>query len=135
MEKTLTLFLRIGGRAGLMTLLHHFYADVRQHQTIGPIFNSQIKNWPEHIETIADFWSQITGGPAGYAGRMPERHLPFGLREEHFQAWLDLWDFNCRRQLAPAEANELTTYARQIGQRLLQILQTKKMDEPSGPGS
>lgn len=123
---TLTsLFERIGGRPGLVSLLNHFYADVRQHQTIGPIFESQIENWPEHIETIADFWSQVTGGPAAYAGRVPERHFPLELREEHFEAWLDLWEFNCRRWLAPVEAEELTTYARQIGRRLRHILGTK----------
>lgn len=120
-----SLFERIGGRAGLVNLLRQFYADVRQHQVIGPIFEHQIENWPEHIETIADFWSQVTGGPAGYSGRVPERHFPLGLREEHFQAWLDLWEFNCRRLLAPPEADELTNYARQIGRRLRHILGTK----------
>lgn len=126
METVPSLFDRIGGRGNLVKLLNHFYADVRQHQTIGPIFERQIENWPEHIETIANFWSQITGGPAGYSGRVPDRHFPLGLRAEHFQAWLDLWEFNCRRYLAPVEADELITYARQIGQRLRQILETKR---------
>ena len=116
-----SLFDRIGGREGLTSLLWHFYADVRQHQIIGPIFESQVENWPEHIENIADFWAQVTGGPSVYAGGMPARHIPLGLREEHFQAWLGLWDFNCHRWLSPGSADELSALARQIGQRLRQF--------------
>lgn len=113
-----TLFERIGGKPGLVRLLNYFYADVRQHRVLGPVFESQIEDWHEHIETIAGFWSQITGGPAVYSGQMPARHIPLGLREEHFEAWLGLWDFNCHRWLAPDCADELTAYARQIGRRL-----------------
>src|SRR5688572_20801624 len=92
---TPSLFERIGGRPGLAKLLHHFYADVRQHNVIGPIFNAQIQHWPEHLEKIADFWSSATGGPVRYAGPMPQRHLSLGLKPEHFEAWLDLWRRNC----------------------------------------
>lgn len=121
MERGGSLFERLGGRAGLLELLRHFYADVRQHELLGPIFESQVEDWPAHIENIADFWSQIIGGPAGYSGRMPARHIPLSLKEEHFQAWLGLWEFNCRRRLAPDVADELIGYAGQIGRRLRQF--------------
>jgi len=113
-----SLFERLGGRSGLLRLLNHFYADVRQNHLLAPIFEAQIDNWLEHIENIADFWTRITGGPAVYAGSMPARHIPLGLREQHFQAWLGLWDFNCRLWLAPDCAEELSALARQIGERL-----------------
>jgi hemoglobin len=115
---TLTLFQRIGGRAGLMALLRQFYADVRQHREIGPIFNAQIQNWPEHLEKIGDFWTSATGGPTRYVGPMPQRHFPLGLTEQHFQAWLDLWRRNCRIQLTAAAANEMIGLAESIGERL-----------------
>src|SRR6516162_2461318 len=102
-----TLFSRLGGRPGLLNLLRHFYADVRQHQLLGPIFNAQIDDWPGHIEKIGDFWSQVTGGPSGYGGGMPMPHIPLGLREEHFRAWLGLWDINCRTWLNPECAKEM----------------------------
>ncbi|HZQ45549.1 MAG TPA: group III truncated hemoglobin [Verrucomicrobiae bacterium] len=121
MEISETLFERLGGRPGLLRLLHHFYADVRQHQLLGPIFERQIENWPEHIEKIADFWTQVTGGPSVYAGGMPARHIPLGLREEHFQSWLGLWDVNCRIWLSAGCAAELSAMARQIGRRLRQF--------------
>lgn len=112
------LFDRIGGRARLLELLKYFYADVRQHQEIGPIFAARITNWPAHLEKIADFWSGVTGGPMNYRGGMAARHMPLGLEEKHFQAWLGLWSRHCRARLAPAEADELVAIAETIGQRL-----------------
>jgi hemoglobin len=132
MESSLSLFERIGGRPVLVRLLHHFYSDVRQHRVLGPIFEQQIENWPEHIETLADFWSQVTGGPAKYFGGMLQRHIPLGLREEHFQEWLRLWDINCRLW-APLEcAPEMSAVARQIASRLRQFC---GVTEPSKPTS
>jgi hemoglobin len=112
------LFDRLGGRPVLLRLLQHFYADVRQHGVIGPIFTAKIRNWPEHIEKIADFWTQVTGGPIRYGGGMPARHMPLGLQETHFQAWLGLWETNCKIWLAPQPAAEMTELAGLIGQRL-----------------
>ena len=116
-----SLFERIGGRAALVKLLGHFYADVRQHQLLGPVFEAQIENWPEHIEKIADFWTQVMGGPAGYGGGMPARHIPLGLREEHFQAWLGLWRTNCLIWLPPTCVSEAIDLAQNIGLRLRQF--------------
>jgi len=113
-----TLYERIGGRDGLMLLLRRFYADVRQHDEIGPIFAEHIEDWPAHLEKIAGFWSGLTGGPALYGGGMAARHMPLRLEEKHFQAWLGLWQRHCRAHLPPAEAEEMITVAEMIGQRL-----------------
>lgn len=121
--ETNSLFERIGGRAGLMQLLKHFYADVRQHNQIGPIFLAQIHDWPSHLEKIADFWSGATGGPARYAGPMPQRHFPLGLEPAHFEAWLDLWGRNCRARFAPAEADAMIQLAGSIGVRLRELVE------------
>lgn len=116
------LYDRIGGRPTLLKLLRYFYADVRQHAEIAPIFAANIEDWPAHLEKIADFWSGITGGPRLYAGGMPWKHVPLRLEERHFVAWLGLWSRHCRAHLAPAEADEMITAAETIGQRLRQIL-------------
>mgnify|MGYP001440908662 CR=1 FL=1 len=117
-----TLFDRIGGREVLSKFLRHFYADVRQHREIGPIFNAQIEDWPTHLEKIADFWSSATGGPPRYAGPMPQRHFPLGLEERHFAAWLDLWRRNCRIHLPPDAADEMIQLAEAIGERLRALI-------------
>lgn len=113
-----SLFERLGGRAGLLRLLRHFYADVRQHREIAPIFLAQIEDWPAHLEKIADFWSNVTGGPVRYGGGMPGKHFPLGLEARHFEAWLDLWRRNCRAHLPPTEAEEMIRAAEEIGERL-----------------
>jgi hemoglobin len=117
-----TLYDRLGGRPALQQLLKYFYADVRQHAEIAPIFAANIADWPAHLEKIADFWSGVTGGPALYSGPMPFKHTPLGLEEKHFQAWLGLWARHCRARLAPREAEELIAIAETIGERLRQII-------------
>jgi hemoglobin len=116
------LYERVGEKAGLLKLLRHFYADVRQHRTIGPIFSQHINDWPTHIAKIAEFWARATGGPSSYSGAMPAKHLELRLASEHFQAWLDLWDYNCRRLLPHAEASEMSGLAHSIGARLHSIV-------------
>lgn len=116
-----SLFERLGGRPRLQELLRYFYADVRQHAEIAPIFAAQIKDWPAHLEKIADFWQGVTGGPVKYAGAMPVKHMNLGLEERHFEAWLGLWGRQCRARLPAAEAEELIALAETIGQRLRQI--------------
>jgi hemoglobin len=117
-----TLYDRIGGHEKLAKLLHHFYADVRQHQLIGPVFNKQISDWPEHLKLIANFWTRLTGGPSNYSGNVPGKHILLGLSPIHFQAWLQLWEFNCRNYLKRPEAEEMIELAHDIGRRLSRLV-------------
>jgi hemoglobin len=117
-----SLYERIGGRQTLARLLRHFYSDIRQHNLVGPIFNEKIKDWPTHLETIGSFWSRLTGGPSNYSGGMPAKHLHLGLNALHFQAWLQLWEFNCRTHLKSPEAGEMISLAQEIGRRLKGII-------------
>ncbi|AHF92674.1 globin [Opitutaceae bacterium TAV5] len=127
-----SLFQRLGGRDRLLFLLRRFYADVRQHAVIGPVFAAHIDDWPTHIEKIADFWSGVTGGPARYKGPMPAKHVPLGLEERHFEAWLGLWHRHCHAHLPPDEAQELIAAAEMIGQRLRFIT---ARSQAAGPGT
>lgn len=117
-----SLYERIGGREGLAFHLKHFYSDVRQHALLGPIFNKQIQDWPEHIEKIASFWARLTGGPSDYAGQMPAKHLNLGIEAQHFSAWLQLWHFNCSSHFKEPEAQEMISLAHEIGRRLKSIV-------------
>ncbi len=119
------LFERLGGRTRLALFLRHFYADVRQHREIGPIFTAAITDWPSHLGKIADFWSGATGGPVLHSGPMPYKHLRLGLEEKHFEAWLELWRRNCRVHLPTGAAEEMITAAERIGGRLRQIVGVK----------
>ena len=126
-----TLFDRLGGEKRLRLLLQHFYADVRQHRVIGPVFAEHVADWPEHIERIAGFWKRITGGTSSYTGNMPAKHLELGLNEEHFKAWLTLWEASCRSYLQPEEAEEMVELAHAIARRLQIIVSDSKASRSS----
>ena len=113
-----TLYERLGGHEGILRLLRPFYIDVRQHAVLGPIFNAHIEDWPAHLDKIAEFWARQTGGPSRYGGGFAGAHLSLGIGAEHFEHWLGLWDFNCRRNLATAEAQEMSVLAHEFGRRL-----------------
>lgn len=116
------LYHRLGGRPRLQQLLRHFYADVRQHALIGPVFAAQIDDWPAHLEKIADFWSNLTGGPVLYRGGMAARHFPLALEAQHFDAWLELWRRHCRIHLPAPEAEEMIQLAETMRDRLQSMI-------------
>lgn len=138
-----TLYERIGGHEGILRLIKPFYADVRQHARLGSIFNAQIHDWPAHMEKITEFWARQMGGPSRYQGGFAAAHFRVnqklaeayptgttpptagatsGLRDEHFAQWLNLWDFNCQRQLPPTEAAEASQLAHRVGGQLRRII-------------
>ena len=118
----MSLYERIGGHEGIARLLRPFYADVRQHRVLGPIFNARIADWPAHLEKIGEFWARQTGGPSGYGGGFGGAHLSLGIRAADLEHWLELWDFNCRRQLPVQEAVEMSELAHRVGAQLLRIV-------------
>jgi hemoglobin len=121
-ESFKSLWDRVGGQESLARLLRHFYADIRQHQLVGLVFNKQIEDWPTHLETIQSFWARMIGGPSRYSGQMPAKHFALGLSAIHFRAWLQLWEFNCRAYLNKNEAEEMISLAHEIGRRLQVII-------------
>ena len=121
-----SLYDRLGGHDGILKLIRTFYVDARQHAVIGPIFNAQISDWPAHLEKIADFWALQTGGPSSYRGGFAGAHLPLGLKPEHFQHWLGLWELNNGRHLASVEAAELNALAHEFGRRLMTMTQHRR---------
>jgi hemoglobin len=120
-----SLFKRLGGHEGILKLIKPFYADLRQHAILGPIFNRHIQDWPAHLHKIADFWALQTGGDSRYRGGFGAAHVSLGIGVEHFQHWLELWEFNNARQLEPREAAGMNALAQQLAARLLAITQRR----------
>jgi hemoglobin len=118
-----SLYGRLGGHEGILKLIKPFYADIRQHAVLGPIFNEAIQDWNAHLKKIAEFWALQTGGPSQFGGGFGAAHLPLKLEPQHFQFWLSLWRFNNARQLLPKEAADMNTLADQFARRLFAITQ------------
>lgn len=125
-----SLYERLGGHAGIWKLIQPFYADVRQHALLGPIFNSHVKDWDAHLAKIAEFWSLQAGGESKYPGGFAGAHMSLGLQPEHFQNWIALWECNNARQLPPVEAAEMNALAHELGRRLFAMTQGR--NPPAG---
>ncbi len=121
-----SLYERLGGHEGILKLIKPFYADIRQHAVLGPIFNAHIADWPTHLDRITDFWALQTGGVSRYRGGFGAAHVGLGIGAEHFQHWLALWKFNNARQLAPPEASEMNALAQQLATRLSAVTQGRR---------
>lgn len=117
-----TLYERLGGHTGIAELLHAFYSDVRQHAVLRPVFDSHIHDWPAHLAKIGEFWALQTGGQSRYSGGFGAAHLRIGIEPQHFDLWLDLWDFNCRRHLGVEEAVAMSAIAHEFGARLRRLV-------------
>jgi len=78
----------------IRAVVDRFYADARRDPVIGPVFNRIIAEqaWPQHLSTIADFWSSMLLGTGRYAGRPMPKHMAIPeLSDAHFMRWLALF--------------------------------------------
>ena len=86
-------------------LVGRFYAKVRRDPLLGPVFDSAVEDWPEHLERLQAFWSSIMLTSGRYKGRPLPAHLKHGdsMTSERFERWLALWK-ETTAELFPAEA-------------------------------
>ncbi|MFN3802722.1 group III truncated hemoglobin [Belliella pelovolcani] len=116
----------IKNRKQVATLVRSFYAKVRLHADLGPIFNGIVEDWEEHLERLTDFWEMIllqTGPGTGKFSPVPvhkevDRRVNHQLEEQHFLSWLGLW-FETVEQNFEGEA---AAYAKVHAQRMAHIL-------------
>ena len=118
-----TLYERIGPD-GIERLVQSFYGKARYEPVLEPVFSAHVEDWPEHIANITQFWFRMTGGPSKWAGGMG-RHFFLNLEGAHFQAWLRVWEENCRELLPDREASEMTAFAQNIGRDLEAMIQRR----------
>jgi hemoglobin len=99
--------------------VHTFYARVREHPVLGPVFNDAISDWDEHLAKLCDFWSSVLlvtgrfrGSPMAAHARRPT------IRDEHFPLWLDLFEQTAREVCPPDAAALFVEKSRMIGRSL-----------------
>ncbi|WP_245581953.1 group III truncated hemoglobin [Phyllobacterium phragmitis] len=74
-------------------LVHSFYGRIREDAVLGPIFEQRVGHrWNEHLATMVDFWSSVALTSGRYSGRPHAAHHGLGLKPEHFQRWLALFE-------------------------------------------
>ena len=100
-------------------LVCRFYAQIRVHPVLGPVFNEAIQDWKAHEEKIASFWRGAILREPGYSGNPMQVHLANSdILPEHFPLWLDLFGETAHQVLQPDTALAFTHLADRIGKGL-----------------
>ena len=113
-------------QAFVSDLVEAFYARVRQHDVLGPVFEAAIgEDWAPHLITMKQFWGSIALNEASYGGRpIPAHHKHLDkIRPEHFAIWLTLFS-ETLEDLAPSSeaAAFFLERAERIGENFEKIL-------------
>ena len=106
-------------RDDIARVVHAFYAMVRDHPGLGPVFAAHITDWPKHEEKIIRFWANAILYERSYDGNPLEVHRQAGnVRPGMFDPWLGLFDLTLRLELRPEQAAAWSELAHRIGRSL-----------------
>ncbi len=96
-----------------------FYADIRHHPVLGPVFARHVTDWSEHESRIMSFWRNAILREQGYDGNPMFVHKKAGdIRAEMFPIWLDLFDKVLAANLTIDQAHNWSALAHRIGKGL-----------------
>ena len=105
--------------AEISLVVAEFYAVVRTHPGLGPVFAAHVTDWPAHEAKIAAFWRNAILMERGYDGNPMAVHKAAGnVRPGMFDAWLGLFDSVLKRHLRPEQAAAWSALAHRIGRGL-----------------
>lgn len=124
--------------ADIDRLVPAFYARIRRHEVLGPIFARAIApdygpEWQAHEVRIAAFWRNAIQIDRDYRGSPMQAHMMNGeVRPEHFPLWLETFHATARDVLPPAKATAISALAERIGRGLRWGLESA-LERQDGP--
>ena len=96
-----------------------FYARIRAHPGLGPVFAAHVTDWPAHEAKIADFWANTILHERCYDGSPVAAHVQAGnVQPGMFSTWLTLFDRVLAEELNPAQSAAWSALAHRIGRSL-----------------
>jgi len=96
-----------------------FYAAIRAHPGLGPVFAVHVQDWPTHEATEASFWANTILHERGYDGSPMIAHIQAkNVKPGMFSTWLDLFDSVLRAELPNDQAAAWSALAHRIGRSL-----------------
>ena len=96
-----------------------FYAAVRRHPMLAPVFAAHVEDWPAHEAKIARFWRNAILLEGGYDGNPMAVHKAAGnVHPGMFDGWLALFDATLTHELPPETAAQWSALAHRIGRGL-----------------
>jgi hemoglobin len=106
--------------AQIAAVVAAFYASVRDHPGLGPVFAAHVRDWPAHEEKITRFWRNAILHHRVYDGNPLEKHRNAGnVRLSMFDVWLGLFDSVLARELPEGPAAAWSALAHRIGRGLM----------------
>ncbi len=100
---------------GLGRLVDSFYAKVRDDDVLGPIFNREVEDWPEHLDKLKRFWASTMLRARTYDGRPLPPHLELPeISDAHFVRWLELFRETAAEEMPEIGAPAVTAMAERI---------------------
>ncbi|WP_420398780.1 group III truncated hemoglobin [Flagellimonas sp.] len=128
----------IESREDVTLLVTRFYEKVRADKEIGHFFNETIKDWPEHIEKLVNFWEtnlffvqKYKGNPLKVHAEVDE-NMDNTITNYHFGIWLRHWIETIDTYFVGANAEKAKQRARNISVRMFITIfeQQKRKTEP-----
>jgi hemoglobin len=119
----------------IATLVDTFYARLRRHPALGPVFNAAIakEEWPEHLATMRHFWSSVMLTSGQYSGNPVAVHRAVaGIERPLFTDWLTLFLETASELFDSAPASEFAIKAQRIAASLQLALFHRLGDPPEG---
>ncbi len=100
--------------ADIRACVRAFYDKARADEMIGPIFDSIIMDWSQHIDIMNNFWSDALLGTTRYTNTPFPPHVKIPMDQRHFDRWRDLWSPTVQETLP----EPLRTKAVSIGEHM-----------------
>lgn len=104
----------------LADLVDRFYAKVREDEVLGPVFNTAVADWPEHLDKLSAFWSSVMLTTGRYKGNPMVAHMKHrsAIEPAMFERWLELWRETAREVLDERGAAGVIAKAERIAESL-----------------
>ena len=119
-------------KAQIAQVVAAFYQRVRVDSELGPVFATQVTDWPTHEDKITRFWANAILFEREYDGNPMQIHLQAGnVAAHHFVRWLALFDEVLMAVLPQETAQAWSALANRIGRGLKYGLQDQKGGIPS----
>ncbi len=124
----------IQNRGDVFALVSAFYDKVRENKEIGHFFNETIKNWPEHLEKLTDFWetnlfmvSKFNGNPMR-AHKEVDQNFSHSIEQKHFGEWLNMWFSTVDEMFEGDRANIAKNRARNMAHNIFMNMYISRVE-------
>ena len=82
----------IRNKEDIELMIRSFYASLLTNESIKPVFANT--DFEKHMPHMIAFWSFVLLDEEGYKTNVFDKHVNLGIKEEHFEIWLDHFEKN-----------------------------------------